>query len=125
MADDTTRTHRVRSDANNSKLLRQQQIVRLKAFSTLKEKQSQTLAAAAGEKISPEFHRYFDAAAKGDWQTVTNMYGKFQETASAVQEQTRTYRHESADELLVTHTRNLAGLRLYRQLRAQIHADIG
>jgi len=65
------------SDANNSKLLRQQQIVRLKAFSTLKEKQSQTLAAAAGEKISPEFHRYFDAAAKGDWQTVTNMYESF------------------------------------------------
>jgi beta-lactamase regulating signal transducer with metallopeptidase domain len=57
--------------------LREQQIARLETFSAAKEKQSQTLATAAGEKISPEFQRFFDAATKGDWQTVTNMYESF------------------------------------------------
>jgi beta-lactamase regulating signal transducer with metallopeptidase domain len=64
-----------RSDESNP--LRQQQITRLEAFSALKEKQSRILAAAAGETISPEFQRYFDAAAKGDSRTVTNMYESF------------------------------------------------
>ena len=62
---------------DESKALRQQQIARLQAFSAEKEKQSQTLAAAAGEKISPEFRRYFKAAIQGDWRTVTNMFGRF------------------------------------------------
>lgn len=66
-----------RSDKDKSGVLYQQQIARLEAFSALKEKQSQTLAASAGENISPEFQRYFDAATKGDGQTVTNMYESF------------------------------------------------
>jgi hypothetical protein len=67
------------SDTGKSDALRQQQIEQLKAFSLEKEKQSQALAAAAGETISPEFHRYFDAATSGDWQTVTNMYESFKQ----------------------------------------------
>ena len=59
--------------------LRQQQLDRLKAFSAAKFKQSQTLAAAAGEKISPEFQRFFNAATNGDWQTVTNMFESFKQ----------------------------------------------
>ena len=59
--------------------LREQQITHLKEFSALKEKQSQTLAAAAGEKISPEFQRFFDAATTGDWPTVTNMFESFKQ----------------------------------------------
>jgi len=59
--------------------LRQQQLDRLKAFSAAKLKQSQTLAAAAGEKISPEFQRFFNAATNGDWQTVTNMFESFKQ----------------------------------------------
>jgi len=65
------------SGTDESNLLRKQQIARLEAFSMEKEKQSQTLAATAGEKISPEFQRFFVAATKGDWQTVTNMYESF------------------------------------------------
>jgi beta-lactamase regulating signal transducer with metallopeptidase domain len=59
--------------------LREQQIARLKEFSALKEKQSRTLAAAAGEKISPEYQRFFDAATTGDWQTVTNLFESFKQ----------------------------------------------
>jgi hypothetical protein len=60
-------------------VLRDQQIARLEAFSAEKEKQSQTLAEAAGEIVSPEFQRFFAAATQGDWQTVTNMYESFKE----------------------------------------------
>ncbi len=59
--------------------LRQQQFDRLKVFSAAKLKQSQTLAAAAGEKISPEYRRFFNAATNGDWQTVTNMFESFKQ----------------------------------------------
>ena len=62
-----------RSQAEDS-TLRQQQIARLQSFAQAKEKQSRELAAKAGEQISPEFQRFFDAATKGDWQTVTNRY---------------------------------------------------
>ena len=72
------------SGRNEANALRQQQIDRLKAFSAAKLKQSQMLAAAAGEKISPEFQRFFDAATNGDWQTVTNMYESFQSTSPAI-----------------------------------------
>ena len=48
-----------------------------KRFHRQKEKQSETLAAAAGEQISPEFKNFFDAAINGDWQTVTNRYESF------------------------------------------------
>jgi beta-lactamase regulating signal transducer with metallopeptidase domain len=59
--------------------LRQQQIDQLKVFSAAKLKQSQTLAAAAGEKISPEYRRFFNAAVNGDWQTVTNLFESFKQ----------------------------------------------
>ncbi len=67
------------SGSDKSDALRQQQIEQLKAFSLEKEKQSQALAAAAGETISPEYQRYFDAASSGDGQTVTNMYESFKQ----------------------------------------------
>jgi len=59
--------------------LRQAQFARLQSFAQAKEKQSQQLAAAAGESISPEFQRFFDAAIKGDWQTVTNRYAYYKQ----------------------------------------------
>jgi beta-lactamase regulating signal transducer with metallopeptidase domain len=68
-----------RAGATNEALLRQQQLNQLEAFSAAKLKQSQRLAAAAGEKISPEFQRFFDAATNGDWQTVTNMFVSFRQ----------------------------------------------
>jgi biopolymer transport protein ExbD len=66
------------SDASSTEAwdspLRQAQFSRLESFSQAKEKQSQELAAKAGEQISPWFQGFFDAAIKGDWQTVTNLY---------------------------------------------------
>jgi beta-lactamase regulating signal transducer with metallopeptidase domain len=59
--------------------LRQQLIARLQAFSTLKEKQAEQLAATAGEKISPEFKAYFEAAIRGDGQYVTNRFAYYQQ----------------------------------------------
>ena len=73
---------RAANSADESKSLRPQQIARLRTFSRLKEQQAQTLAAAAGEKILPEFQRFFDAAIKGDSQavtTVTNIYESFKQ----------------------------------------------
>jgi beta-lactamase regulating signal transducer with metallopeptidase domain len=63
--------------AEQAELLRQQQFARLQTFFAAKEKQSLALAAKAGEKLLPEFQPYFDAAAKGDWQTVSNIYSEF------------------------------------------------
>ena len=57
--------------------LRQQQIARLQSFAQAKAKQSQQLAAKAGEQITPEFQSFFDAAIKGDWRTVTNRYAYY------------------------------------------------
>jgi beta-lactamase regulating signal transducer with metallopeptidase domain len=57
--------------------LRRKQIARLQSFAIAKEKQSQALAAKAGEQISPLFRKFFDAAIQGDSQTVTNMYADF------------------------------------------------
>ncbi len=71
------KTSTVNRLASQSDPLRQQQIAQLKAFSVLKEKQSQALAAAAGESFLPEYRRYFAAAIKGDGQAVTNMYESF------------------------------------------------
>ena len=64
--------------AQNS-TLRQQQIAQLQSFAQAKEKQSRELAAKAGEQISPDFQSFFDAATKGDWQTVTNRYAYFKQ----------------------------------------------
>src|SRR6185369_10485697 len=60
-----------------SQALRQKQIAQLKQFSGAKEKQSEALLTKAGEQFSPEFRRFFDAAKRGDFQTVTNMYDDF------------------------------------------------
>jgi beta-lactamase regulating signal transducer with metallopeptidase domain len=68
-----------RAGTANETSLRQQQLDQIKAFSAAKLKQSQTLAAAAGEKISPEFQRFFNAATNGNWQSVTNMFESFLE----------------------------------------------
>jgi beta-lactamase regulating signal transducer with metallopeptidase domain len=57
--------------------LRNRQMAQIEAFSKAKEKQSEALAASAGEKISPIFQRFFDAAIRGDSATVTNMYADF------------------------------------------------
>ena len=57
-----------------SETLRQQLIARLQTFSAMKEKQSEQLAAAGGEQISPEFKGFFDAAMRGDGQYVTNKF---------------------------------------------------
>ena len=65
------------SDQTEASSLRHEQIARLQAFAQAKEKQSQELAAKAGEQITPDFQRYFDAATVGDWQTVTNRYDYF------------------------------------------------
>jgi beta-lactamase regulating signal transducer with metallopeptidase domain len=73
------KTAAARGNLESSKALRRQQIARLKAFSAAKEKQSQTLAAAAGEPISAEFQRFFEAARSGDWQTVSNIDASFME----------------------------------------------
>ena len=54
--------------------LRQKQIAQLEAFARAKEKQSEALAAKAGEKITPEFQRFFAAAIDGDWRTVANRW---------------------------------------------------
>ncbi len=77
--------------------LRQQQIAHLQSFAQAKEKQSQDLAAKAGESISPEFQSFFDAATNGDWRTVTNRYvyykqhhGQYSTGTNAVEENLRT-----------------------------------
>jgi beta-lactamase regulating signal transducer with metallopeptidase domain len=54
--------------------LRKQQFTRLEAFAQEKEKQSEELGAKAGQEISPEFRRFFDAAIQGDGRTVTNRF---------------------------------------------------
>jgi biopolymer transport protein ExbD len=67
-----------RNQAEDS-TLRQQQIARLQSFAQAKEKQSQELAAKAGETIFPESQSFFAAATTGDWQTVTNRYEYFKQ----------------------------------------------
>ena len=65
------------SDQTEASSLRKQQIAHLQSFAQAKENQSRDLAAKAGEQITPDFQRYFDAATGGDWQTVTNRYDYF------------------------------------------------
>ncbi len=64
---------------DDSQKLHQQHLARLKDFSVLKVKQSEDLAAKAGEKILPPYRILFDAAVKGDWRTVTNQYAYFKQ----------------------------------------------
>ena len=49
-------------------------MAQVESFAQAKEKQSKELAAQAKEQISPRFQSFFDAAIKGDWQAVTNLY---------------------------------------------------
>ncbi len=69
---------RVAAAGTEPEALRAQLIARVQAFSTLKEKQAEQLASAAGEKISPEFQAFFDAAIRGDGQYVTNRFAYYQ-----------------------------------------------
>ena len=71
--------HLPQPDGEARASLRQQQIARLQSFAQAKEKQSRELAAKAGEQITPEFQRFFDAATRGDWQTVTNRFAYFKQ----------------------------------------------
>jgi hypothetical protein len=56
---------------------RQAQINVLKSFAVAKERQSMELAAEAGEKISPEYQRYFAAATNGNSKTILAMFDSF------------------------------------------------
>jgi beta-lactamase regulating signal transducer with metallopeptidase domain len=69
---------------------RQAQINVLKSFALAKEKESMELAAHSGEKISPEFQRFFDAATNGDSQTVAAMYESFRNFQALDEDQRRT-----------------------------------
>jgi beta-lactamase regulating signal transducer with metallopeptidase domain len=64
-------------DQTKAAKLRQQQLARLQSFAQAKEQQSRELAARAGEKITPDFQRFFAAATKGDWRTVTNRFAYY------------------------------------------------
>jgi beta-lactamase regulating signal transducer with metallopeptidase domain len=64
----------ISSNTGKSDALRQQQIARLEEFSKLKVKQSEALAAAAGERILPIYQRFFDAAINGDGRSVSNLF---------------------------------------------------
>jgi beta-lactamase regulating signal transducer with metallopeptidase domain len=63
--------------SREAEALRARQMAQIEAFSQAKERQSEALAAKAGERISPVFQRFFDAAIRGDGATVTNMYVDF------------------------------------------------
>ena len=70
-------SHNESGNDDAAKALLDQQIAHMEEFSRAKEAQAEVLAARAGEKISPEFHRFFDAAIKGDWPTVLKMDESF------------------------------------------------
>jgi hypothetical protein len=70
---------RATADTAESSALYQQQVAQLESFARAKEKQSQVLAANAGETIAPDFQAFFDAATRGDVQTVTNRYVYFKQ----------------------------------------------
>jgi hypothetical protein len=57
--------------------LRKQQVEQLKAFATAKEKQALSLASDAGETVSAEARRYFEAAKTGDVATVRSNFAEF------------------------------------------------
>ncbi len=72
-------SHNKSGNGDAANALHGQQIARLEAFSRAKEAQAEALEAKAGEKFSPEFQRFFDAAIKGDAPTVIKMYESFRE----------------------------------------------
>jgi beta-lactamase regulating signal transducer with metallopeptidase domain len=65
------------ADNDRSSSASKETLAQIEKFSAQKEAQAKLLAAAAGEKIMPEFQKYFAAARSGDVQTVTNMYADF------------------------------------------------
>jgi beta-lactamase regulating signal transducer with metallopeptidase domain len=67
------------SAANDDKssAVNQQTLAQIEKFGAEKEAQAKILAAVAGEKIVPQFQKYFDAAKKGDYRTITNMFEDF------------------------------------------------
>jgi beta-lactamase regulating signal transducer with metallopeptidase domain len=67
------------ADNDRSSAVSQETLAQLEKFSAEKEAQSKMLAAAAGETIVPQFQKYFDAAKKGDFRTITNMFGDFKQ----------------------------------------------
>ena len=70
-------TNTASSSADESSSLRGQQIARLEIFSAAKEKQAHALATKGGEEFFSGFQPFFNAAIKGDWQTVTNLRANF------------------------------------------------
>jgi beta-lactamase regulating signal transducer with metallopeptidase domain len=67
------------ADNDRSSAVSQETLAQLEKFSAEKEAQSKMLAAASGETIVPQFQKYFDAAKKGDFRTITNMFGDFKQ----------------------------------------------
>lgn len=65
------------AETAESSALCREQMTQLEAFAAAKEKQSEVLAAKAGEAIAPDFQQFFEAALRGDVQTVTNRYEYF------------------------------------------------
>ena len=59
--------------------LRSEQLTQLETFAAAKQRQSETLAAKDGESMSPEYELCFEAAVKGDIETVTNRYEFFKQ----------------------------------------------
>jgi hypothetical protein len=79
----------------DAKLLRQAQLEQLKTFCAAKEQQAVTLAKGANVEVSPEAHKYFDAAKSGDWKTVEKMFADFAQRSPQ-------YANNSHDESLRT-----------------------
>ncbi len=71
-------------------LQRQSQINVLKSFAAAKEQQAKELAAQTGESMSPDFHRFFDAATNGDSQAVLAMFERFRDLPAPDAERRRT-----------------------------------
>jgi hypothetical protein len=70
-------TRPVLIDSPERQALRNAQLTQIETFAAAKQKQSEALAAKDGESMSPEYQLCFDAAVKGDIETVTNRYEFF------------------------------------------------
>lgn len=67
------------SDSDTNSSLHQQQITRMEEFSKQKLQQARILMAASGDTMLPEYRRYFNAAIRGEWRTITNMFKSIQQ----------------------------------------------
>ncbi|HVU26207.1 MAG TPA: hypothetical protein VHG71_00455 [Verrucomicrobiae bacterium] len=52
-------------------------VARLKLFVSEKESQARTAAEASGQTMPPETQKFFQAAERGDWLTVSNLFNSF------------------------------------------------